>query len=76
MICTCSQCSASDYDEPQDDSWLDVKPAQHEITTPEQDRERLMKALAGLDNMFSEYQRRSRQSLGEWLAENMKERQS
>jgi hypothetical protein len=86
MVCTCAQCAASDYDAPRDDSWLDVKPAPHEITTPEQDRERLITALRGIEASMTrpvsysyalnEYQRRSRQSLGEWLAENMRERQA
>ena len=76
MVCTCSQCTASEYDAPRDDSWLDVKPAPHEIATPEQNRERLMKALAGLDSAFSEYQRRTSMGLGEWLAENMQERRA
>jgi hypothetical protein len=85
MVCTCSQCTASDYDAPRDDSWLDVKPAPHEIRTPEQDRERLMTALRSIEESMprpvsysyalNEYQRRSQQSLGEWLAENMRERQ-
>jgi len=84
MVCTCSQCTASDYAEPQDDSWLDERPAV--ITMPKQDRERLMTALRGIEaNMprptsysdaLTEYERRQGLSLADWLAENMKQREA
>ena len=80
MVCTCSQCTASDYDEPSDNSWLDDMKL--EITTPEQDRERLMTALrsteasmprpARYSDALTEYERRQGLSLAEWLEENMR----
>lgn len=80
MICTCSQCTASDYAEPSDDSWMDERPAV--ITTPEQDRERLMTALRSIEasmarparysDALTEYERRQGLSLAEWLEENMR----
>jgi hypothetical protein len=59
-------------------------PAPHEILTPEESKARLMATLQAIEasmkrpvrysDALTEYQRRQKQSLGEWLAENMSER--
>lgn len=58
-------------------------PAPHEILTPEESKARLMDTLQAIESSMkrpvrysdalTEYQRRQKQSLGEWLAENMEE---
>ena len=79
MICTCAQCNASDYNEPQED-WSASPMAAHEITALEQGRERMITALRELDvnlgrpkwfsDALTEYKRRQGLSLADWLEEN------
>lgn len=80
MLCTCSKCTASGCT----DFRLrdDYMPAPHEISTAEERNARLMAVLKSIDASMpkprsyaaalADYERRSKQTLAEWLEENMR----
>lgn len=80
MICTCPQCIASDYTErKQHEGW---QPTPDEILTAEQSAARLDAVLQAIEasvprrvnysSALADYERRSKQSIAEWLEENMR----